>query len=217
MDCDGIIEKFDSLKHYNFEFNLGHSTTSSSTTVLSEEANDFFLYLEEQTSILSTILELIKDFFTIFLLIKKKNSINSTDIISFEEYDVISHIYSLEIYTEILEKKINESNESKYLKNTYDSLLKIIYNDVVTFKSLLITYKSILQLDVISSTSNMILFIRNLEISKKKFVQSNFKIYTFFDYFYVDNYHKYHLVFSTFLDIKQNNFLIESNIFLTYL
>jgi len=183
------------------------------STSVSVEARDFFEYLEEQTSILTTILEQIRDFFMIFYLIRKKLlTISSKSDIPIDDYEMTGHIQNLEYYSLKLEKKIHESNASKNLKNTYDSLLKIIYNDVITFKSLLLTYRSILQLDMISSTSNMILAIKSLETSSKKFTKLNkFRIYKFFWEFYFDNYHKFHLIFSTFLDKKQVNLLTESN------
>ena len=202
------MDKFENIKNYSIEFI--NCKFSSSKNLILKETGDFFHYLHEQTSILSKILELIKDFFIILSDFKMKHSNRSFDIL-FEDNNIKTHINNLEIYINILENKIKESNESKYLKNTYDSLFKILYNDVMTFKLLLLTYISIIQLDFISSTSNMILTLKNLEISKKKFCnQIKFRLYYFFWSFYFDNFHKYHLIFGTFLDKKQQNLLNES-------
>jgi len=205
LEFSDIIEIIESLKSSEiFELKSREENT---------EKVNFYEFLEEQIMSLDDFLDILK-FFMIIL-----SSLIGIFKVNFEKFDknpddegitaIVNEqdvfISDLELLTELSDKLILKTNDSEYLQNTLYQLILHLKTDIVTTKSLLISNRSILILDSISSISNLIVVKKNIAIIKKKCPNMmDYKIYVFFIHFYIDNYAKYVLIFTHYLDEKKN-------------
>jgi hypothetical protein len=213
LDFEALLQKIDQLKNPRLETSISTNYSSShiSVTNLPQDAKDFFEYIDEQTFILDIILSFIRDFVEILIKFKEFSQKNVESVYP-EDLNYYIHINILERNLLELDKLMNDSTKFKYLKNSYDSFLYMLYNDFSLLKSLLSAYKHIINLDVLLSTSNMVLSVRLIEQIKCLYPRlDSLKLYSFFQHFYLDNFHKFHLIFETYLFKKQNNLISDIN------
>ena len=155
---------------------------------------------------------MIKDFVEIIIKIKAFNEQNPDK--SYIEDSEFCDLSILDKNLIKIENLMNNSNNNnyKYLKNSYDSIFSLFYQDFTMLKALIFSYKNILNVDMILSTTNMISAVKTIDQIKKTYNDlGGLNLYSFFLYFYMDNYHKYNLIFETYIFKKQNKIVMEMN------